>query len=101
MPVTVTVRNSASCHTLSLGVLSYYSPIHQTTKTFFVIIDECVLDEVKLVFLRVIHMNVNIQTVSNEIKRNQQQQKNSLNKTARTHARASTHSHVQAQREQR
>jgi hypothetical protein len=42
MPVTVTVRNSESCRT------SYYSPIHQTIKKLFVIIDnECVLDEVK------------------------------------------------------
>jgi hypothetical protein len=73
MPVTVTVRNSASCRTLSLGVLSYYSPIHQTIKKFFVIIEnECVLDEVNPVFSHVIHMNVSIQTVNNGIKRNQQ-----------------------------
>jgi hypothetical protein len=88
MPVTVTVRNSASCRTLSLGVLSYYSLIHQTTKTFYVIIDECVLDEVKLVFLRVIHMNVNNQTVNNKIKRNKQKE---LIEQDGTHARTRKH----------
>ena len=73
MLVTVTVRNSASYRTLSLGVLFYYSPIHHTIKKFFVIIDnDCVLYEVKPVFLYVIHMNVSTQTVNNGIKRNQQ-----------------------------
>ena len=72
MLVTVTVRNSASYPTLSLGVLSYYTLIHHTIKKFFMIIDECVLDEVKPVFLHVIHMNVSIQTVHNGIKRDQQ-----------------------------
>jgi len=73
MPVSVTVGNSASCRTLSLGVLFYYSSIHQTIKKVFVIIDnECVLDEVKPVFLHVIHMNVSIQTVNKGIKKSQQ-----------------------------
>jgi hypothetical protein len=72
MPVTVTVRNSASCRPLSLGILSYYFLIHQTINKFFMIIDnECVLDEAKAVFLHVIHMNVSIQTVNKGIKRNQ------------------------------